>query len=88
MADSVKRELIFDVFKLFLVKRTIRKRRLNSGQMEVTSMEFFSLYRRQFCRGIREVPDMRQLYSQTSDRFIRLYFFTHKLEIKIERTKN
>ena len=41
MMDSVNRELTGDVFKLRFVKRTIWKRCLNSGQIDIIGMEFF-----------------------------------------------
>ena len=58
MADSVNRELTVDVFKLHFMWRTIRKRCLNSGQIDVISMEFFGSNRTRFSRGTEDAPDV------------------------------
>ena len=56
-----------DAFKLHFEKRTgIRKRCLNSGQIDVISVECFSLNRRRFCRGTQEASDVGRLCSKAT----------------------
>ena len=55
-------ELTVDVLRLHFVQRTIWKRRLNSEQIDVISMEFFSS--KTLLSGHSGGTDVRRLYSQ------------------------
>ena len=54
----------FPNFTRFDSRVAIRKRCLNSGQIDVINMEFFGSNLRRFSRGTQESPDVRRLYSQ------------------------
>ena len=65
MVSNINGELPV-VFKLNFMQRTIQKRCLNSGQIDVNSMECFGLSHRHFFRGTHECADGRRLYSQAT----------------------
>ena len=74
-------KIIMLIYKTWSTTVVNQKQRLNSGQIDIISMECFGSHCRRFSLGIQEAPDVRRLCSQATDLVNQIKLKTRELAI-------